>query len=131
MLKKYIDNTFVHIGSAFIFMGAWAYFANRLHAPHQAIFAAVLQGMLSATITFFMKKALEGLSAFFIGKKWRWPALVATPLIVCTGSLILLVSAHVMAGTPELFATIALPFSVAFSYACFYSLRLWLKEYGT
>ena len=86
MLKKYIDNTFVHIGSAFIFMGAWAYFANRLHAPHQAIFAAVLQGMLSATITFFMKKALEGLSAFFIGKKWRWPALVATPLIVCMGS---------------------------------------------
>ena len=122
VLKNYIDNTFVHIGGAFLCMGAWAYFANRFHPPQKAILAAVLQGTLSATITFFMKKTLEGLSAFFIGKNLRWPALIATPLIACTGSLILLVGAHVIAKTPELFATVALPFSVAFLYACTYSL---------
>ena len=120
----------MHIGGAFIVMAAWAYFANRFHTPQQAMLAAILQGTLSATITFFMKKTLEALSAFFIAKNLRWPALIATPLIACTGSLILLVGAHIIANTPELLATIALPFSAAFSYACFYSLRLWMKEYS-
>jgi hypothetical protein len=31
----------------------------------------------------------------------------------------------VIAGTPEIAATIALPFSVAFTYACIYSFARW------
>lgn len=128
MLKKYMDSTLVHLAFAFIAMGSWAFFANRAHPLSAALMAGVVQGTLSATITFFMKKALEGLSGFFTQKNMRSLSLVAPPLITCSVSLMILVGSHILAKTPELIPTIALPFTVAFSYACLYSFRLWTKS---
>lgn len=127
MFKKVLDSTFVHMFGAFVAMGGWAFFANRLHPFDVAIKSALLQGLLSATITFFMKKALEALAARFQRQNLKRAALILPPLIVCSFSLAVLVGAHSVIGTPELLATVSIPFSVAFSYACLYSYRLWTK----
>lgn len=128
MFKKLFDSTFVHMLGAFIAMGSWAYIANRMHPFETAMASAVLQGLLSATITFFMKKALEALAAMFRRRSLRVASLIAPPFITCSVSLAVLVGAHMTLGTPELIATISIPFSVAFSYACLYSFRLWVKH---
>lgn len=130
LIQKALDSTFVHLAFAFLAMGSWAYFANRLHPPEDALKAAVLQGALSATITLFMKKSLEALSRYFFKRERSVAALFAPPLIVCSGSLALLVGSHMAAATPELFATVIIPFSVAFSYACLYTYRLWRQQHG-
>lgn len=125
MIKKMMDSTLVHILFAFFAMGGWAVFANRMHGLDKALIAGGLQGAFSGTITFFMKTILEACSNYFIVWKKKWLALFSPPLIACSASLAMLVSGHILAKTPELFATIILPFSVAFSYACLYTWRLW------
>jgi len=55
----------------------------------------------------------------------RKQALWAPPLIACSASLGLLAGAHILAGTPEVIKTIALPFSVAASYATLYNYLIW------
>ncbi len=123
-----MNSTFVHVGFAFLVMGSWAVFANHTHPMPEPLLAGLVQGSLSGTITLVMKKALEALSRTFFAKRMIKGALVLPPLIVCSLSLCVLIGAHVVAGTPELAATIALPFSVAFSYACLYAYTLWRTE---
>lgn len=85
------------------------------------LIAGVVQGALSASITLFLKKIIEALSArFSLGT-----ALWAPPLIACTFSLALLVGAHILATTPEILRTIALPYSVATTYAVVYNYLIW------
>jgi len=108
-------------------MGGWAIFANRAHALPIAFLAGVVQGALSGTITFFMKKSLEKLLHFFLKIAKFKMALLAPPLIVCSISLSILIVSHVAAQTPEIVATIAVPFSVAFTYACVYNALVWIK----
>ncbi len=128
LFKTVMNSTFVHVGFAFLAMGSWAVFANRAHPMPEPLIAGLVQGTLSGAITLVMKKALEALSRlFFAGGKIK-SALVLPPLIVCSISLLVLISAHRAAGTPELAATIVLPFSVAFSYACLYAYNLWRTE---
>lgn len=66
----------------------------------------------------------------------RWPepvegqarsviALVLPPLVTATAIGAILFTAHTLAGTPEILATIAVPFTVSTSYAILYNLRLW------
>ena len=50
-------------------------------------------------------------------------ALIVPPLITATTILAILVTAHTLAGTPEIAATIAVPFTVSTSYAILYNLR--------
>ncbi len=125
LFKTIMNSAFVHVGFAFLAMGSWAVFANRAHPMPEPLIAGLVQGTLSGTITLVMKKALEALSKKFFAKQMIKGALFLPPLIVCSVSLLVLVCAHLAAGTPEVAATIALPFSVAFSYACLYDYNLW------
>ena len=120
-MGKILQSSLTHVLFAFCAMGSWAVFANWAHPMPKPIYAGLLQGTMSAIITFFLKRTIETLQTKFSRK----PAVWAPPLIACTASLFVLVMAHILAGTPEVFKTIALPFSVAASYATIYNFLIW------
>jgi fructose-specific phosphotransferase system IIC component len=111
----------VHVLSAFVAMGGWAVFANRAHPMPAPLVAGMIQGGLSACITLFLKRLIETLSLRFDGIT----ALLVPPVITCLVSASLLTLIHALSGTPEVLATIALPLTVATSYAALYNFSLW------
>ena len=111
----------VHMGFAFLAMGGWAVFANREHAMPAPLLAGVVQGTLSACITLFLKRVVEAIAARLTGVV----ALAVPPLAAFAISVTLLVTLHTLAGTPEVLATIAVPLTVAASYAALYNYALW------
>ena len=111
----------VHVLFAFLAMGGWAVLANRAHAMPAPLFAGVIQGGLSAAITLFLKRVIEALALHLHGVA----ALLAPPVITCLVSASLLTLIHTLSGTPEVLATIALPMTVATSYAALYNVSLW------
>ena len=126
------SNTFVHVAFGFLAMGAWAVFANRAHPLPQALLAGLVQGTISGTLTLFLKKGLERMSAMFFkarqsdeGQGRNVAALFIPPVITATAIATILFTAHTLAGTPEILATIAVPLTVSTSYAILYNLRLW------
>ena len=114
----------LHVGFAFVAMGAWAVFANRGHPIGAAMLAGLVQGSISAVLTLFLKKGLEWMNARFKGLM----ALIVPPLITAATILFILLSIHTLAGTPEIWATIAVPFTVSTSYAILYNLGLWRRR---
>jgi len=120
------QNTLVHVAFGFLAMGAWAVFANRAHPLPEALQAGLVQGLISGTLTLFLKKFLEWFNARLKGVA----ALIAPPLVTATAIGAILVTAHTLAGTPEILATIAVPFTVSTSYAILYNLRLWRAAHG-
>jgi hypothetical protein len=141
------QNTFVHVAFGFLAMGAWAVFANRDHPLPQALLAGLVQGTISGLLTLVLKKFLEWMSRRLSpalrqaqgsmkanserpepvegrGAR-RLLALFVPPIVTATAILIILVTAHTLAGTPEILATIAVPFTVSTTYAILYNLRLW------
>tara|TARA_R110000803_G_scaffold85747_1_gene152051 strand:- start:2246 stop:2650 length:405 start_codon:yes stop_codon:yes gene_type:complete len=127
IFRRFLAHTVTHVSFAFLAMGGWAVFANLGHPFPEPLIAGLVQGILSGTITLVMKKALEALSRRFSDNGKGMLPLFAPPLIVCSVSLAVLVTSHLAAGTPEIVKTIAIPFSVAFTYACIYSFGLWRK----
>jgi hypothetical protein len=130
-------NTAFHVALGFIAMGGWAVFANRFHPLMDALGAGLLQGAISGTLTLFLKKGLERMSAMFFaapnsdGRASRnVAALVLPPIITATVIAAILVTAHTLAHTPEVFATIAVPWSVSTLYSIVYNLRLWRQANG-
>jgi hypothetical protein len=130
-------NTSVHVAFGFLAMGAWAVFANRLHPLADALLAGLVQGTISGTLTLFLKKGLERMSAMFFaapkadeGIGRNIAALIVPPAVTATAILTILVTAHTIAGTPEVAATIAVPFAVSTTYAILYNLRLWRQANG-
>lgn len=111
----------LHLAGAFLLMGGWAFFANRLHPMPAPLVAGVVQGGLSALITLGLKRAIEILSAQFSG----FGALAAPPAIAFGVSATLLTLLHTAGGTPEIGATIAVPLTVSTCYATLYSWGLW------
>jgi hypothetical protein len=111
----------VHVLFAFVAMGGWAVFANGAHAMPAPLVAGMIQGGLSAFITLFLKLMIETLSLHLDGIA----ALLVPPVITCLVSASLLTLIHVLSGTPEVLATIALPLTVATSYAALYNFSLW------
>ncbi len=131
------QNTFVHVAFGFLAMGAWAVFANRDHPLPQALLSGFVQGLISGTLTLFLKKGLERMSAMFFrarqsdeGMGRNMAALFVPPIVTATAILIILTTAHTLAGTPEILATIAVPFTVSTTYAILYNLRLWRAAHG-
>jgi len=111
--------TAVHVGFAFLFMGGWALFANRAHG-WGAVGPALAQGAMSGFITLVLKHSLEGIS-----RRMRGPAAyVAPPVISAATILTLLIVVHGLIGTPEIAATIAVPWSVSTLYAIVYAATL-------
>lgn len=98
-------------------MGGWGLFANRGHAPGEMWRAGLVQGMVSALITLVLKRFLEGLSARLDGPA----AYLLPPSISCATILALLWTLHTLAGTPEVWATLAVPFAVSSTYAWIYT----------
>ena len=123
-LARLFQSSAAHIASGFLCMGAWAVFANIGHGWPDALKAGFAQGMMTALITLLMKKAIEGVSVGFARRGYRFAALWITPFIVCSISLCVLITGHSFAKTPELWTTIAVPFGVAFGYACLYNYGL-------
>lgn len=124
--EQMASNTFVHVAFGFIAMGAWAVFANRHHPLEQALLAGLVQGTISGALTLFLKKFLEWFNARLKGVT----AVVLPPLVTATAIATILTTAHTLAGTPEVLATIAVPFTVSTSYAILYNLRLWRAAHG-
>ncbi|HEY9217212.1 MAG TPA: hypothetical protein VIO94_04125 [Phenylobacterium sp.] len=111
---------------AFVAMGGWAMFANRTHGLGAAALAGVVQGTISALITLVMKRGLEAFFARLAGPA----AAVLPPLASCLIVLAVLVSLHTLAGTKEIWTTIAVPYAVSSSYAILYTLSLARQRKG-
>jgi LytS/YehU family sensor histidine kinase len=117
-------STLAHVAFGFLAMGAWAMFANRDHAMAAMLLAGFLQGAISGLITLGLKKFIEWLNARMRGAA----TLIVPPAITASSILVILVTAHALAGTPALWATIAAPWTVSTSYAILYNLRLAKKR---
>lgn len=120
-LARLMRSSIVHVGFAFLAMGSWAAFANRAHPMPAPLYAGLLQGAISATITLVLKRAIEYLASRFSGLA----ALLAPPGIAGLVSATLLTFLHTLGGTPEIAKTIAVPLTVATSYAALYNYSLW------
>ena len=110
----------LHVGFAFVAMGGWAAFANRAHPLAAVLLAGVIQGLLSGAITLVLKRALEAMAARVEGPV----AFVLPPVVTCTVVLGVLLGAHRLAGTPEVWVTIAVPYVVSSTYAWIYNASL-------
>jgi hypothetical protein len=108
--------TWTHVVGAVVVMGGWAGFANRLHGPTAALRAGLTQAAVSALVTFMLKTALEAMTRRLRGAA----AFVVPPLVTCGVVLTLLVTAHRLAGTRELWPTIAIPYAASSAYAWIY-----------
>ncbi|QFT82468.1 hypothetical protein FIU89_17720 [Roseovarius sp. THAF27] len=101
-------------------MGGWAVFANAAHPMPTPLVSGVVQGVLSATITLALKAVIEHLLPRISGL----PGLILSPLACAAISVTLLSLVHRAVGTPEIATTLALPVTVATSYAALYNHRL-------
>jgi mannose/fructose/N-acetylgalactosamine-specific phosphotransferase system component IIC len=118
-----LERAWVHVGFAFAAMGGWALYANWGYAMPKPVIAALIQGVLSGTITFGMKRVLDRLRAAVSRPRGVW----VPPLITLALSLTVLVLVNMVCGTPEVIKTIAVPFSVASTYAVIYNFAMWTK----
>lgn len=101
-------------------MGGWAVFANRAHDMPAPVIAGVVQGLLTATITLFLKRTIE--SIFQRNAGFR--RFVLPPLTAFCISVALLSVIHTFAGTPAVLATISVPVAVSTLYATLYTVSL-------
>ena len=115
-----LNSSAAHMAGGFLLMGSWAAFANAAHPMPAPLFAGLVQGTLSAVITLGLKTLIEVLHPRFTDL----PGLVLPPLICGGLSVTLLFGAHLAAGTPEIWTTLAVPVTVATSYAALYNYRL-------
>ena len=118
-LAKLARASVVHVAVAFVAMGGWTLFANRDHGSG-AIVPALVQGTISGLIALGLKRVLEAFSTRLTGP----PAYVLPPFITASVILMLLIGVHRLIGTPEILATIAVPWSVSTGYAILYTAAL-------
>ena len=119
-LSRLARASWTHVAFALLAMGGWAFWINHNHGLGHALTAGLVQGTLSAGLTFGIKRGLEALFSRLSGPI----ALLGPPLLSCACVLALLVAAHTLAGTPEIWATIAVPFTVSSTYAFVYTAGL-------
>ncbi len=98
-------------------MGGWAFIANWSHGMNMAIKAALVQALLTAIITLFMKNVIERVTYATSGTWGR----IAPSLVAALISLTFLFIFHSIAGTPEILGTLAVPMLVSTIYAALYS----------
>ncbi|NRP18786.1 hypothetical protein LPJGGPFB_02029 [Ensifer adhaerens] len=116
-LRALARSSVVHVLFAFVAMGGWALFANRLHPMPRPLVAGIVQGALSAALTLCLKSTIDALSLRFRGTARLW----MPPLLACLASTSILVAIHAATGTPEILKTIAVPLMVSTSYAVAYN----------
>ncbi|MCQ0090792.1 hypothetical protein FGD77_03285 [Roseovarius sp. M141] len=111
-------STPLHVALGFAAMGGWAMWANAAHGPRAMLLAGLVQGAISGALTLGLKRSVDWMRPRF----QRAPGYWAPPLIAICGSALLLVTAHGLAGTPEIAATIAVPLAVSVSYIFAYNI---------
>lgn len=121
MIADLAQRAEVHMAVAFVAMGGWALVANWGHPMPAPLVAAGAQGLFSAGITFALKRGLDRLR----GQPGRSRGLWLPPLVMCSLALLTLVALHLLAGTPEIPATVSLPFAVSTTYAIVYNTLRW------
>ena len=121
VIARIAQSSVTHVLFAFLMMGGWALYANWQHPMPKPIVAGLVQGALSACLTYFLKSTLDALAQ----RMSRGYSFWLPPLIACSASLCILLAAHYFAGTPEIIRTISVPFSVATLYAVTYNLIMW------
>ena len=105
------------MGSAVVVMGSWAAFANRAHGVRPALVAGLVQAGASALVTLALKSSLDAMAGWLKGTL----AFVVPPTLSCTVVLTLLVIAHRLAGTHELWSTISIPYAASSAYSWIYT----------
>lgn len=123
-MPSLVELTWMHVASAFVLMGGWAAFANASYPLPSPLVAGLVQGVLSGVITYMLKNLLDGLRKRMNDGYGAW----VPPLISSVVSFGLLLTIHRIAGTPEVFKTISVPFAVATTYAVAYNFTVWKKE---
>lgn len=96
-------------------MGGWAFFANRMHPMPAPLIAAVVQGVISASIATMQKWAIDRIFA-------RTPNFALCVLAGVTISLVTITTGHWLAGTPEILTTITVPWLIGVFYVSSYTL---------
>lgn len=109
-----------HMAGGFVLMGSWAVFANLGHPMPAPLVAGAIQGALSAVITLVLKRIIDALVPQLSGL----PGLIFPPLLCAGFSVSLLAAIHTLAGTPEVWVTLALPSTVATIYSAIYNITL-------
>jgi len=119
-LQSFARSSATHVAFAFLAMGGWAVFANHTHGLERMAISGLAQGTVSGLLTLGLKRFLEVAAA-------RLPDLAAAilpPAITCAAVLVILLVVHQLAGTPNVWATISVPYAVSSSYAWIYSALL-------
>lgn len=98
-------------------MGGWAFIANLTHSWHAALLAGLVQGAITGTMTFFIKKAIETVAS-------RTTGMLPPTLAASAFSATVLTTIHTIAGTPAFWTTVIVPFSVATIYGATYTFTL-------
>ncbi|PZO67493.1 MAG: hypothetical protein DI498_02950 [Paracoccus denitrificans] len=111
----------LHMLGAFVLMGSWAAFANRHHPMPAPLIAGVVQGTMSACLTFVMKRIIE----YFVARMPGAQALTYPPFLAVGVSILVLLSVHALVGTPEILPTIIVPVLVTAVYSISYTITLW------
>lgn len=120
-VRRVAGSGITHVAFAFFVMGGWAVFANLGHPMPKPLIAGAVQGVLSASFTLIMKRGIEYLTTTLSGLS----SLLIPPLLAASISAMCLSLIHWAAGTPEILATIALPLTVATTYAATYTFTRW------
>ncbi len=107
----------MHAAFAATLLGGWAVYANSGHPMPAPLIAGIVQGALSAVIAVGQKAIMERVHA-------RTQTLPPPILASVTFSLIVIVVLHTLARTPELLATISLPWTIGLIYSTLYTLTL-------
>lgn len=116
-MRALLQNSALHIAIGFTLMGSWAWFANRSFDWPAPLIAALVQGAITACMTYVLKRVIETVSPRVTGiARYILPVLAASAM-----SATLLTVLHSLAGTPALWLTILVPFCVATIYAITYA----------
>ncbi len=117
LLARLATSTPMHVACGFAAMGAWAVWANAAHGIGPALIAGLVQGTVSGALTLGLKQSVD-----WLRPRMRGPLAYIAPLLIAGGcSALLLMTAHGIAGTPEIWTTIAVPLAVSFSYILIYN----------
>ncbi|MEC7760418.1 MAG: hypothetical protein VX874_00740 [Pseudomonadota bacterium] len=112
-----LQSNLAHVLAGIFLMGGWAFIANITHSWLAAFEAGLLQGLITGTMTFFIKKAIEWVASNTTG--------VVTPTLAASAiSATVLTTIHTIAGTPAFWATVLVPFTVATIYGATYTFTL-------
>ncbi|EAQ14370.1 MULTISPECIES: hypothetical protein [Maritimibacter] len=112
-----LHSNIAHVLAGVLLMGGWAFIANLGHPWPAALIAGLVQGAITGTMTFFIKKALEWVAQ-------RTTGVLPPTLAASTISATMLTVIHTLAGTPAFWATVIVPFTVATIYGATYTFTL-------